>query len=98
MVDGSRVVGNADVLIVDDDRLNLAVAQKILEKNYKIITAKSGEEALEILKICVPKLILLDLHMPGMDGRDYASNPKKQRMEKNSYYISDRRFKSRDRK
>ncbi len=70
MVDGSRVVGNADVLIVDDDRLNLAVAQKILEKNYKIITAKSGEEALEILKICVPKLILLDLHMPGMDGRE----------------------------
>ena len=34
MVDGSKVVGNADVLIVDDDRLNLAVAQKILEKNY----------------------------------------------------------------
>ena len=63
MIDNTVNV-NADILIVDDDRLNIAVAQKILEKNYKVISARSGEEALEVLKKCVPKLILLDLHMP----------------------------------
>lgn len=60
-----------DVLIVDDDEFNLRVAGDILIKEkYSVHTAQSGEAALEFLKENLPRLILLDLHMPGMDGRE----------------------------
>lgn len=60
-----------DVLIVDDDEFNLRVAGDILIKEkYSVQTAQSGEAALEFLKENLPRLILLDLHMPGMNGRE----------------------------
>lgn len=62
-------MGNAcDVLIVDDDEFNRRVAGDILKERFSICTAASGEETLEYLQSAIPKLILLDLHMPGMDG------------------------------
>ena len=59
-----------DVLIVDDDEFHLKVAGNILKKNYSIHTAQSGEATLKFLEKNLPRLILLDLHMPGMDGRE----------------------------
>lgn len=59
-----------DVLIVDDDIFNLKVASDILKADYHVRTAQSGEKALECLETETPKLILLDLYMPGMDGRE----------------------------
>ena len=59
-----------DVLIVDDDEFNLKVAGDILKDDFLICTAQSGEEALKRLETEMPRLILLDLHMPGMDGRE----------------------------
>lgn len=59
-----------DVLIVDDDEFNLKVAGDILKKEYSVRTAQSGEAALKFLEENLPKLILLDLHMPGLDGRE----------------------------
>ena len=59
-----------DVLIVDDDDFNLKIAGDILKGEYRICTALSGEKALECLETETPRLILLDLHMPGMDGRE----------------------------
>ena len=59
-----------DVLIVDDDEFNLKVAGDILKEKYSIRTAQSGEAALELLEENLPRLILLDLHMPGLDGRE----------------------------
>ncbi len=56
------------ILVVDDDSLNLMVAQKLLGDTYRIACVKSGAEALEYLKKATPNLILLDLHMPEMDG------------------------------
>lgn len=58
-----------DILIVDDDEFNLKVAGDILKENFSVSKAKSGKEALRFLEISTPKLILLDLHMPEMDGR-----------------------------
>lgn len=59
-----------DVLIVDDDDFNLTIASDILRGEFLIHTAQTGEEALECLETEHPRLILLDLHMPGMDGRE----------------------------
>ena len=56
------------ILVVDDDELNLRFAQKLLNDTYQTVCVKSGAEALEYLKTESPNLILLDLHMPEMDG------------------------------
>lgn len=56
------------ILLIDDDALTLRIARKMFEEAYLIDTVKSGEEALTYLNEHMPDLILLDLHMPGMDG------------------------------
>lgn len=60
------------VLIVDDEEVNLRIINKIIEDEYDTILAKSGEEALEIIreKKDFISLILLDLFMSGMHGHE----------------------------
>lgn len=58
----------ACILVVDDDVMNLRIAEKMLESKFHIECVKSGREALEFVEHVIPNLILLDLHMPGMDG------------------------------
>ena len=59
---------NQVILVVDDDTSNLALAQKILGKEYRIAAANSGAVALRYLEKNCPDLILLDINMPEMDG------------------------------
>lgn len=55
--------------MVDDSRENLMVVNAFLkEKEYRIFTALSRQEALKLLEEQVVDLILLDVMMPGMDG------------------------------
>ena len=56
------------VLVVDDSGLNLRVAMNILKNDFDVACANSGAAAFELMKKRVPDLILLDLHMPEMDG------------------------------
>ena len=57
------------VLVVDDVPDNIHVIKGILQGNYKIKAATSGEKALRIAgKIPPPDLILLDVMMPDLDG------------------------------
>lgn len=57
------------ILVVDDDAMNLRMAEFILTKNgYKVIKVESGQKALELLKLEEVDLILLDIEMPEMDG------------------------------
>ncbi|GGP82928.1 response regulator [Shewanella ulleungensis] len=56
------------ILIVDDEPANLRVLKKMLEEQYRLIFAKSGEEALRLVQRELPNLILLDVMMPGMTG------------------------------
>lgn len=56
------------ILVVDDDKTNLALAQKILMPRYRIAASNSGRGALKYLENHHPELILLDINMPGMDG------------------------------
>jgi CheY-like chemotaxis protein len=60
------------VLAIDDDENFLAVIQTALESaGYSIATAPDGASALRELARIHPKLILLDLNMPGMDGPSF---------------------------
>ena len=57
------------ILIVDDDAANLRIASRILgAEEMRVSCLKSGEDALKFLRENRPDLILLDIHMPGMDG------------------------------
>jgi putative two-component system response regulator len=59
------------ILVVDDSEVNLMMLEGILEDTYRIIMAHNGVEALDVLQKArpkLPKLILLDLFMPEMDG------------------------------
>ena len=57
------------ILVVDDDTSNLRIANRILSgEGMRVSCLKSGEDAMRLLQQNRPDLILLDIHMPGMDG------------------------------
>ncbi|MGZ9112545.1 MAG: response regulator, partial [Rhodoplanes sp.] len=57
------------VLIVDDNPQNLKLAKVILAaEGYEVKTAIDAEDALRILESFMPRLILMDLQLPRMDG------------------------------
>lgn len=57
------------IMIVDDSALLLRSMKNMLEKQYEICLAKSGEQALKLIPRENPDLILLDYEMDGMDGK-----------------------------
>ena len=64
-------------LIVEDDRESREVLRRFLENDgWKVDQAENGRVALERLEIVVPKVILLDLMMPEMDGFEFVSHLK----------------------
>jgi diguanylate cyclase (GGDEF)-like protein len=56
------------VLVVDDQATNIQVLYQILNKDYQILKATSGTQAMALVENKHPDLILLDLIMPDMDG------------------------------
>lgn len=56
------------ILVIDDNKINLASAKGALADLYKVIAVISGEQALTYLQNYTPDLILLDINMPEMDG------------------------------
>jgi CheY-like chemotaxis protein len=61
------------VLLVDDDEINQLVATKFLKKwKVGVTVAKDGFRALELIKARGFQLVMMDLHMPEMDGEECA--------------------------
>lgn len=57
------------ILIVDDNPANLKLARVVLQREgYEVHTATDATETLAALAVAVPRLILMDLQLPGMDG------------------------------
>lgn len=57
------------VLLVEDNYMNKVLVKEILTLNgYEVIEAQSGVEAIKILAASRPDIILMDLHLPEMDG------------------------------
>ncbi|MFC2071830.1 response regulator transcription factor [Chloroflexota bacterium] len=65
------VTSSPKVLVVDDELHLCKILRRILEREgYKVKTATDGETALRFTKEERPDVILLDLMMPGIDGRE----------------------------
>jgi len=57
------------ILLVDDNEVNLKLAQQILvASGYEVRTAVRGEQAIEMAGTRRPDLILLDIRLPDIDG------------------------------
>ncbi|MGB6383282.1 MAG: response regulator [Syntrophobacteria bacterium] len=72
LVKSKRTDTMADtVLVVDDDSNIREVLHKFFTlKGYEVVLAANGEQALELAKCEMPKAILLDINMPGIDGME----------------------------
>lgn len=68
-----RPTGNETVLLVEDDEQVLHYTAQLLERlGYSVITAARADEALQFLRAGEPfDLLLTDVRLPGMDGRDF---------------------------
>ncbi len=61
------------ILLVDDDESIVEFVQMALEdEGYETLSASHGRAALEILRQLTPRLILLDMRMPLMNGWEFA--------------------------
>lgn len=63
--------GHETILVVDDDRMNIATMKELLERlGYRVLTAGSGQEAVAIAMEGRARidLVILDMIMPGMGG------------------------------
>jgi diguanylate cyclase (GGDEF)-like protein len=58
------------VLCVDDEVGNLDLLERALGRRYRVLTAASGTEAVEMLRMHSIGVVLADFRMPGMDGAD----------------------------
>ena len=62
-----------DILAVDDNKLNLSVIKDSLSDSFNIIPVNSGFMAIKYLQKKIPDLILLDINMPLLDGKETLS-------------------------
>lgn len=66
------------VLVVDDDEVNCVIAAGLLRMiGYDASAVASGPEAIEACRRRSPDLVLMDIHMPGMNGYEAAAELKR---------------------
>jgi two-component system, cell cycle response regulator DivK len=75
------MVPNEGILIVDDNPANMALVAFLLSANgYQVQTAANADEALAAINQRLPRLILMDIQLPGTDGltltRSLKTDPK----------------------
>lgn len=77
------------LLYVDDEPINCDMFQINFRRKYKIITANSGKEGLEILESNSDiSIIISDMKMPNMNGLEFIKTAKKTRTELKCYILS----------
>ena len=71
-MNGPRDVIKASLLIVDDNEVNISLISRYIKKHegYTLTTAGGGDQALELIQKQSFDVVLLDLKMPGVSGRD----------------------------
>lgn len=89
MAAGARAASDSvTVLVVDDDPGVLEVLQLALDaEGYNVVVARNGREALEQAARSQPRLILLDLMMPVMDGWEFVREFRRRRRDERTPVI-----------
>jgi signal transduction histidine kinase len=65
----SPSAGNKMILVVEDDEIAQLVVRKVLKRlGYEAVMAGTGEEALELLEKTDVRMVLMDVHLPGISG------------------------------
>lgn len=74
--------GRRPILVIDDDPSILSTVGDVLEfEGYPVARASNGAEALMLIERMVPRLIILDMRMPVVDGWEFAARLKERRIE-----------------
>ncbi len=59
------------ILIVEDDEKSRRLMKDVLEhQGYAVMETAQGEVGLDLIRRCRPKLVLMDIHLPGISGLD----------------------------
>jgi CheY-like chemotaxis protein/signal transduction histidine kinase/HAMP domain-containing protein len=76
--DRDRIAPSDRVMLIIEDDPNFArlLYGKCSEKGFKCLTAPTGEAGLELVTKHLPSAVILDLHLPGMDGWKVLSSLK----------------------
>lgn len=69
-------MSKSKILVVDDEQPNVELLEGVLSKDYEIVTAYDGNEALLKVEKTFPDLILLDLMMPDVNGYEICKQLK----------------------
>ena len=78
----------ANVLVVDDEQSARIVLKKILARDgHNVVTVESGEEGIRALRQRRPDLILMDIIMPELDGREVIARMKEREGENMPPYV-----------
>jgi CheY-like chemotaxis protein len=60
------------ILVVDDEPANRELIRAVLTyDHHQVLVAENGERALELLRTNYPRLVIVDLHLPGMSGTEF---------------------------
>ncbi|MBI2187146.1 MAG: response regulator [Acidobacteria bacterium] len=77
------------ILIVDDNPVNLKLVRVVLTvEGYDVRTATDAGEALAVLEMFRPRLILMDLQLPGMDGLELTKRLKADAVMKDTLIVA----------
>ena len=77
------MINRDTILIVDDVYVNLEILKALLGDRYRVLTASTGKEAIEIAKRENVDLILLDILMPDINGYEVCKQLKEFYRDKN---------------
>lgn len=69
---------NPKILVVDDSEGNRYLLRGLLEDNYEIYEAESGQKCLDLIAEITPDVVLLDINMPHMDGYEVCKKIRQQ--------------------
>ncbi|WP_426451981.1 PAS domain S-box protein [Paenibacillus sp. S-38] len=88
-INSLKAARQASILLAEDNRINLLVLTKMLEKlGHRVTAVKNGLDAIEAIRREPFDLIFMDVHMPILNGLDAARRIKEERKENSPFIIA----------